>query len=106
MGKFNIGDKVRWHNGTEGTIVAPCKYYPNCWNIGVEGYNSCFEDYLTLIEKKGTFIIIRRDDWFGLEIVFDCYNKPKQFRTEDEAIAYINETEVNPSDAEVISVHI
>lgn len=56
--------------------------------------------------NKMTYIIIRRDDWFGLEIVPDCYNKPKQFRTEDEAIAYINEMEENPSSAEVISVHI
>jgi len=52
------------------------------------------------------YIIIRRDDWFGLEIVPDCYGKPKQFRSEDEAIAYITEMEENPADAEVISVHI
>jgi hypothetical protein len=52
------------------------------------------------------YIIIRRDDWFGLEIVPDCYGKPKQFKSEDEAVDYINEMEANPSDAEVISVHI
>jgi hypothetical protein len=55
---------------------------------------------------KMIYIIIRRDNWFGLEIVTDCYTKPKQFQTEDEAINYINTMDYDPANAEVISVHI
>ena len=37
------------------------------------------------------FILINRDDFFGLEVICDCYSKPKQFTCESEAIDYANE---------------
>ena len=42
------------------------------------------------------FIIIQRDDFFGLEIVIDAYAKPKQFRNEDEAYYFAKEMELTP----------
>jgi len=50
------------------------------------------------------YIIIRRDDWFGLEIVQDCYAKPKQFRTKNEAVAYITEMEL--TETQIVEVTI
>lgn len=52
------------------------------------------------------FIILNRDDWFGLEVILNCYGKPKQFRSEDEAIRYINTRLINTVNAEVVNVHI
>ena len=50
------------------------------------------------------YIILTRDKWTGLEVVPNCYNNPKQFKTEDEAIKYATEMEIFPF--EIISVHI
>ena len=50
------------------------------------------------------FIILRRDDWFGLEVVQDCYAKPKQFIAESEALDYIKELEL--TETQIVEITI
>lgn len=40
------------------------------------------------------YIIIQRDDFYGLEIVIDSYAKPKQFSSDKEAYDYCKEMEL------------
>jgi hypothetical protein len=61
-------------------------------------------NFQTKRRSKMVYIIIRRDDWFGLEIVQDCYAKPKQFRSENEADAYITEMEL--TETQIVEVTI
>jgi hypothetical protein len=42
------------------------------------------------------FIIIQRDDFYGLEIIIDSYAKPKQFKSDKEAYDYAKEMELFP----------
>ena len=41
------------------------------------------------------YIIIRRDDWFGLAIVLNSLGKPKIFESEEEANEYAQEFELD-----------
>lgn len=40
------------------------------------------------------FIILRQDTWSQYEIVKNCYDKPKQFTCESEALDYAKEMEL------------
>ena len=50
------------------------------------------------------FIIVNRAEWFGLEVIMDCYNKPKQFFTESEAIDFASEKKLEKF--QIIEVNI
>ncbi len=50
------------------------------------------------------FIIIKKDSFFGLEIVLDYLGKPKIFTCESEAMDFIKEFELEPT--QIIEVTI
>jgi hypothetical protein len=54
--------------------------------------------------RSKMFIIIQRDDWFGLEVVQDCYAKPKQFSCESEALDYIKALEL--TETQIVEITI
>jgi hypothetical protein len=41
-------------------------------------------------------IILKRDEWDGLVIVKNMYDKPKIFKDKEEAISYCEEFEIDP----------
>lgn len=97
MSKFKIGDKVKWiRNGQRGVIIGSCKSYPNCWNIGVDGYNSCHEDYLELIhDTKNGYIILIKNNWNRYEIIKNHFNGIKIFKSREQAILYCKELDIS-----------
>lgn len=50
------------------------------------------------------FILIVRDDFFGLEIIQDSHGKPKQFKSEDEAYFYAKEMGLSPFQSVEVSI--
>ena len=41
------------------------------------------------------FIILVKHSWFGIEVILDCFGKPKLFSCEAEAFDYIKEFELD-----------